>query len=144
MRDPLIVDLAPMDLLTTELQACEREAPPSTEGRRAIVASRVMPHRALEAAIPLAQQLRTAGWDQALRHMRSLHRRSLRGKLTPRLTSPTEGLEAADMPLEALRLAADTLGAEVDTRLAATLEAEAAAAADVAAVVVMAADKACC
>ena len=107
------------------------------------MASRVMPHRALEAAIPLAQ-LRTAGWDQALRHMRSLHRRSFRGKVTPRLTSPTEGLEAADMPLEALRLAADTLGAEVDTRLAATLEAEAAAAADVAAVVVMAADKACC
>ena len=112
------------------------------------MASRVMPHRALEAAIPLAQQLRTAGWDQALRHMLrhmlSLHRRSLSGKVTPRLTSPTEGLEAADMPFEALRLAADTFDAEVDTRLAATLEAEAATAADVAAVAVMAADKACC
>jgi hypothetical protein len=150
----LPMDPPTTDPLTTELQACEREARPSTEGRRATVASRVVPHWALEAAIPLAQPLRTVGLDQAPPHMQSLRMRSLPGRVTRRLTSPTEDLEVADTPWEALpRLAADTLGVDppsaADARLeAATLEGEepatlAASAADMAAAVVMAADKAC-
>jgi hypothetical protein len=140
------------DLPIMEPQVCGQEVRP-TEARRVAVASRVMPHLAREAAIPPAQRLRIVGLDRAP----LLHMRLLLGKVTPRLTLPTEGLQEAAMLLEALQrlaaailevdqpLAALTLGAEVDTRLveAATVEATLAApAVDMAAVVVMAADKA--